>query len=145
MRKPNAKNTTMTSQRHDAHLSVRPLHVPDVQVSVFVLGVGPRIPTIHKLQIPARREGSHDDFQGSLSPQVPSCEERAGQGAVDGETCTAGKELPLQGPISAERKRNGKLALACWFFPSCKVCPISTTLFWLCRSSAFPQRMYVAV
>jgi hypothetical protein len=99
----------MKSQQHDALLSVRPLHVPDVQVSVFILGAGPRIPTIHKLQFPARREGSHDDFQGSLSPQVPGCEERAGPGAVDGKTCTAGKELPLQGPISAERKETESL------------------------------------
>jgi hypothetical protein len=55
-----------------------------------------RISIIHGLQFPARREGPHDDFQVSLSLQVPNCEERASQDIVDGETCTAGKELPLR-------------------------------------------------
>lgn len=82
------------------------------------------IPIIHGLQFPTRREGPHDDFHGSLSLQVPSCEERAGKDAVDGETCTAGKEFPLQvtgwgedrTTISSERKA-GEQSLACWFFP----------------------------
>ena len=69
--------------------------VPEVHVSVFVIGAVLRIPTIHSLQIPACWEGPHDDFHGSISLQVPIREERARPNAVDDETCTARKEIPL--------------------------------------------------
>ena len=75
---------------------IETLHVPDVHVSVFIFGGVLCIPIIHGLQFPARREGPHDDFQISLSLQVPSCKERTGEDVVDGETCTAGNELPLK-------------------------------------------------
>jgi hypothetical protein len=71
-------------------------YVPDVHVSVFIFGAVLRIPIIHGLQFPARWEGPHDNLQHPLSLQVPSCKERAGEDVVDGETCTAGNELPLQ-------------------------------------------------
>lgn len=75
--------------------TIGPLYVPDIHVSVFMLGAAPHIPIIQCLQLPARREGPRDDFHSSLS-RVPSCEERASPGAVDDETRTARTELPLQ-------------------------------------------------
>lgn len=78
-------------------------HVPDEHVSVFIFDAVPRSPItiVHDLQFPARREGPRDDFRGSFqqSRYVPNYEERAVFGAADEVTCTAGTEIPLQGPI----------------------------------------------